>query len=175
MTRPASISCPVTDDQLTQIDTLITRTGQTRSEWLQDLVQAALRQDHISPAPSIDPPIIDPPMEDEPDEILHDFLAPEPVSARQPQGLEQGLGQAPASQPLSFPKNMYEAEDEPDEVLYDFLASKPLSERSPRDSQQAPGQSPTSQLSSSPQNMYEAEDEPDEILYDFLDETERPF
>ena len=43
-----SLRCQVTSAELAQIDALLTRTGQTRSEWLQGLVQAALSETPIN-------------------------------------------------------------------------------------------------------------------------------
>ncbi|MGK7887895.1 MAG: hypothetical protein AB4042_01075 [Leptolyngbyaceae cyanobacterium] len=137
MAQPSSISCSVTEDQLTQIDTLVARTGQTRSEWLQELVDAALsreesladsgfketlhlanpmipkvssNQGHLSSG-TAPYPTVDPLEEDEPDEVLYDFLESDSASHRK---TEHSL-------PAYAPDNIYEAEDEPDEVLYDFL------------------------------------------------------
>lgn len=43
-----SIDCPVTIEQLLQIDTIVARTGQTRSEWLQSIVVSALSETPVN-------------------------------------------------------------------------------------------------------------------------------
>lgn len=127
-----SISCQVTSAELAQIDECLL-SGQTRSEWLYGLVTTALSKttanvqnltvstEAISPPPSPKsslPPSSTPSIydveEDEPDEILYEFLEPEPSSSSSPQS-----SLPPSPSPGT---SIYDAEDdEPYEILYDFL------------------------------------------------------
>ena len=163
------ISCQVTDSELSQIDDLIARTGQTRSEWLNGIIKAALSETptnirHLTERVTI--------LEQKTDHVtalqrqvehlaqqVAMYLSEVPISPPSPPG---SVPVAAPHVPLDPNHNRPiitsdDDDDEPDEVLYDFLES----------TQPSP--------SHSPENIYDAEDEPDEILYDFLDDDAQPF
>lgn len=178
------ISCPVTSADLAQIDALLSRTGQTRDDWLQALVQAALSEtpgnirnltERVASLERTTAGLM--PLEQQVKDLngkIAKLLQPESLTANStvanstatnsPTAIVESPPStaATASRPTSSSviQSVYDVEeDEPDEILYEFLEPDPSS---------APS------LSNLPSgSIYDAEDEPDEILYDFLDDSER--
>ncbi|MEM9213137.1 MAG: hypothetical protein AAGD25_02225 [Cyanobacteria bacterium P01_F01_bin.150] len=185
------IICQLTSTELAQIDDILSRTGQTRNEWLQGLVKAALsttpanvrnlaeRIDALEQSTAkLD--ILQQQVEtllqqranqadgDAPLNISADVTPPS-ATTRSTLSVSSNSHSAKSIQAPSPPKptassstpSIYDVEeDEPDEILYEFLEPEPSQPLSP---------------TSSSGSIYDAEDdEPYEILYDFLEPDDRP-
>lgn len=186
-----SISCLITPTELAHIDQLVVRTGQTRSEWLQSLVQSALSETptnirHLTErVASLEQKLAD--MAElqrqvkqltqtidlsstDPSPNLNKSFNPEeaPVqaaSASLSPSPQESAAARPTSGQFSTGSIYDDVEDGPCEILHEFLEPEPSSSKA----------SPIPQAPVN-QSIYDVdEDDPDEILYDFLEDSDRPF
>lgn len=193
------IGCTVSNDKLAQIDALIVRTGQTRNEWLQSLVQVALSEKphnirHLTERVE---------RLEQQQELVTALAQQVNVLSQHFQAQVSGGGTQhldvdppelrPVGNPIVAPGPRIDQASHPaitldaqtgDGISQDWddedLDDQPdeiLYEflESASSSDKTDSDTHSSGTTISEPSIYDADDEPDEVLYDFLDEDDRPF
>lgn len=196
------ISCLITPTELAQIDQLIARTGQTRSEWLQSLVKSALSETprnirHLTERVTriehkladltalqnqvqyltqiIDTPPKDSSAKDASANNIHAPSRTEALPSEPDQRVSplQSLPNSSAPDPTSVNPSARSIYDEVDDDPYEILHEFLEPESTGSDNPQKASQT---QKTPSQKSIYDVEDDdPDEILYDFMEDSDRPF
>ena len=155
------INCRITLAELSQIDQLLAHTGQTRSEWLQGLVQAALSETPTNIRNLA-----------ERVSSLEQTITHLKNLEQQVEHLTQQMDGQPSKEISSGVSNGTTSPlDRTDISSSSSLASNPSpTDSTQADSAQAPSLPKSVAASTPTPSIYDVEeDEPDEILYDFLE------
>ena len=155
------ITCQITSVELAQIDQLLARTGQTRSEWVQGLVQAALSETPINVRNLAE-------RVDSLEQTTTQLMALQHQVEQLTQQMTDSFSRKPSTD------GSQDSSSSPDQAnpssTSSLSASPSPSATSQTTASPSDSPSPSMSLSSPTPSIYDVEeDEPDEILYEFLE------